>query len=49
MTKATMRRYEKCPDCGLETPFDAEVCPHCGRGLNVKKEATYPRRRKTEP
>ncbi len=39
MTKATMRRYEKCPDCGLEIPFDAEVCPYCGRGFKREKRS----------
>jgi len=26
-----MNGYEKCSDCGLDIPVEAEVCPYCGK------------------
>jgi len=26
-----MKRYRKCPDCGLDIPTDSKVCPYCGK------------------
>ncbi len=30
-----MNGYEKCPDCGLDIPVDAKVCPYCGKKFEV--------------
>ncbi len=46
-TEESIGKFEKCPDCGLDIPFDAEVCPYCGRGFNSEKVGhTYRRREK---
>ncbi|MCK4348460.1 MAG: zinc-ribbon domain-containing protein [Thermoplasmatales archaeon] len=26
-----MKRYRKCPDCGLDILTDSKVCPYCGK------------------
>lgn len=26
-----------CPDCGREIPFDANICPYCGKKFEKKK------------
>jgi len=33
-----MRPTGKCPGCGLNNPFDCDVCRHCGRDFSLEDE-----------
>jgi len=37
-------RFEKCPDCGLDIPYDCDVCPYCGKPFEIEKQ--YSKREK---